>query len=140
MIPASAWAFAELERVGYRYSSSMVPVRHDLYGFPGAPRFRHHPIGTTQLIECPASTVDVGGRLWACGGGGYFRFFPHQVHVGRVPAWISRTGYSGELGYELFVRRTDAEALWSALVGSGVKLYGNVIIANPAPSADLDLL
>jgi polysaccharide deacetylase family protein (PEP-CTERM system associated) len=80
IIPASAWAFAELERVGYRYSSSMVPVRHDLYGFPGAPRFRHHPIGTTQLLECPASTVDVGGRLWACGGGGYFRLFPYAVY------------------------------------------------------------
>jgi aminomethyltransferase len=24
---------------------------------------------------------------------GYFRFFPHQVHVGRVPVWVSRTGY-----------------------------------------------
>ena len=35
---------------------------------------------------------------------GYFRFFPHQVHVGRVPVWVSRTGYSGELGYEVFTR------------------------------------
>ena len=32
----------------------------------------------------------------------YFRFWPEQVEVGGVPCWVSRTGYSGELGYELF--------------------------------------
>ena len=30
---------------------------------------------------------------------GYFRFWPEQVEVGGVPCWVSRTGYSGELGY-----------------------------------------
>jgi aminomethyltransferase len=43
---------------------------------------------------------------------GYFRFFPHQVHVGRVPVWVSRTGYSGELGYEVFCDPDYAEELW----------------------------
>ena len=32
----------------------------------------------------------------------YFRFWPDQVEVGGVPCWVSRTGYSGEVGYELF--------------------------------------
>lgn len=79
VIPRSSWAFAELEQVGYRYSSSIVPVQHDIYGFPGAPRFRHTPTSSGQLIECPASTVKAGGRLWACGGGGFFRFFPYPL-------------------------------------------------------------
>ena len=35
-------------------------------------------------------------------GLGYFRFRPEEVEVGGVPAWVSRTGYSGELGYEIF--------------------------------------
>jgi aminomethyltransferase len=55
---------------------------------------------------------------------GYFRFFPHQVHVGRVPVWVSRTGYSGELGYEVFTDPDYAEELWEAVTGAGAKPYG----------------
>ncbi len=54
----------------------------------------------------------------------YFRFFPHQVHVGSVPCWISRTGYSGELGYELFCDPDYAEELWETLTDEGAKPYG----------------
>jgi aminomethyltransferase len=55
---------------------------------------------------------------------GYFRFLPHQVHVGRVPCWVSRTGYSGELGYEIFCDPDHAEDLWAALTEAGAKPYG----------------
>ena len=54
----------------------------------------------------------------------YFRFWPEQVEVGGVPCWVSRTGYSGELGYELFCAPEGAEQLWSAVVGAGAKPYG----------------
>jgi len=54
----------------------------------------------------------------------YFRFFPEQVHVGGVPAWVSRTGYSGELGYEIFCASEDAPALWTVLTGAGAVPYG----------------
>jgi aminomethyltransferase len=54
----------------------------------------------------------------------YFRFLPHQVHVGRVPVWASRTGYSGELGYELFTEPDYAEELWGALTEAGARPYG----------------
>jgi aminomethyltransferase len=54
----------------------------------------------------------------------YFRFFPHQVHVGRVPCWVSRTGYSGELGYEIFTEPDYAEELWDTLTRAGGKPYG----------------
>jgi aminomethyltransferase len=54
----------------------------------------------------------------------YFRFFTEQVQVGGVPAWVSRTGYSGELGYEIFCAPGDASALWTALTGEGAVPYG----------------
>jgi aminomethyltransferase len=54
----------------------------------------------------------------------YFRFWPEQVTVGGVPAWVSRTGYSGELGYEIFCSPGDAEALWQAVTGAGARPYG----------------
>jgi aminomethyltransferase len=55
---------------------------------------------------------------------GYFRFFPEQVQVGGVSAWVSRTGYSGELGYEIFCAPGDAPTLWAALTGEGAVPYG----------------
>ncbi len=57
-------------------------------------------------------------------GLGYFRFWPEQVRVGGVRAWVSRTGYSGELGYELFCAPGDAEPLWRALTDAGARPYG----------------
>jgi len=54
----------------------------------------------------------------------YFRFWPDEVEVGGVPCWVSRTGYSGELGFELFCKPDAAEALWAAVTGAGAKPYG----------------
>jgi glycine cleavage system T protein (aminomethyltransferase) len=54
----------------------------------------------------------------------YFRFWPEQVDVAGVPCRVSRTGYSGELGFELFCPPEDAEKLWAAVVGAGARPYG----------------
>jgi aminomethyltransferase len=54
----------------------------------------------------------------------YFRFFPEQARVGGVPVWVSRTGYSGELGYEIFCGPEDATELWSTLTSAGATPYG----------------
>jgi aminomethyltransferase len=58
------------------------------------------------------------------GGLRYFRFWPDPVNVGGVPCWVSRTGYSGELGYEIFCDPTHAEDLWSVLTAAGATPYG----------------
>ena len=36
-----------------------------------------------------------------------------------VPIVVSRTGYTGELGYEIFCHPSDAEAVWDAVWGAG---------------------
>jgi len=38
----SLWAFDELAEAGYRYDSSVFPIKHDLYGMPFWPRFPFH--------------------------------------------------------------------------------------------------
>lgn len=50
---------------------------------------------------------------------GYFRFISDGVRVGGVPVWLSRTGYSGELGFELYCAPEDATRLWNALLEAG---------------------
>jgi aminomethyltransferase len=54
----------------------------------------------------------------------YFRFWPEPVRVGGVACRLSRTGYSGELGYELFCEPADAEELWGVLTAAGARPYG----------------
>ncbi|RMG37336.1 MAG: DUF3473 domain-containing protein, partial [Gammaproteobacteria bacterium] len=70
------WAHEILAEEGYRYSSSIVPVRHDLYGMPNAPRFPFE-VADGRLLEIPITTVPVAGRNINCGGGGWFRLFPY---------------------------------------------------------------
>ena len=70
------WAFDCLERAGYRYSSSIYPIRHDHYGMPDAPRFAYAVGG---LLEIPVTTVRSLRRNWPASGGGYFRLLPYGV-------------------------------------------------------------
>jgi polysaccharide deacetylase family protein (PEP-CTERM system associated) len=72
------WALDVLHETGHVYSSSIYPIRHDLYGMPEAPRFpfRFKPDG---ILEIPVTTVHMGGRNYPCGGGGYFRLLPYPL-------------------------------------------------------------
>lgn len=72
------WAFDVLQAEGYRYSSSIYPIQHDHYGMPAAPRAPFRPNGAGGLLEVPISTLELMGRKWPCGGGGYFRLLPYQ--------------------------------------------------------------
>jgi len=73
------WALDELGEAGYRYSSSIYPVRHDLYGMPEAPRFAFRPRGEASILEVPITTLRVAGKNLPCGGGGFFRLYPYAV-------------------------------------------------------------
>jgi aminomethyltransferase len=53
----------------------------------------------------------------------YFRFTPEPVTVAGVEGClVSRTGYSGELGYEVFCPPEGAERLWQALMDAGAAM------------------
>jgi polysaccharide deacetylase family protein (PEP-CTERM system associated) len=71
------WAFDAIAAAGYRYSSSIYPIRHDHYGMPDAPRFAHEV--RPGLLEIPVATVRVLRANWPAGGGGYFRLLPYAL-------------------------------------------------------------
>jgi polysaccharide deacetylase family protein (PEP-CTERM system associated) len=71
------WAHPVLAERGYAYSSSVAPIRHDHYGWRESPRFAWRPVEGANLIELPVTTVDVVGRRFAAGGGGFFRLLPY---------------------------------------------------------------
>jgi polysaccharide deacetylase family protein (PEP-CTERM system associated) len=77
--PQSLWALDILIEEGYRYDSSIFPIRHDRYGIPLSPR---HPYvlqrAAGSLLEAPASTTMIGPLNLPVAGGGYFRILPYQ--------------------------------------------------------------
>jgi polysaccharide deacetylase family protein (PEP-CTERM system associated) len=77
--PRSLWALDILIEEGYRYDSSIFPIRHDRYGIPLSPRHAYlleRPNG--ELVEAPASTTRVGPLNLPVAGGGYFRILPYE--------------------------------------------------------------
>ncbi|EQA97858.1 XrtA system polysaccharide deacetylase [Sphingobium baderi] len=75
--PRTPWAHPILAEEGYRYSSSVAPIRHDHYGWPDSPRFAWKPVKDAPLVELPVTTARLGGRTLAAGGGGFFRLLPY---------------------------------------------------------------
>lgn len=79
--PQSQWALDILCEEGFVYDSSIFPVRHDLYGMPGAERFPHMlraPSGA-EIVEFPPSTARLFGQNVPAAGGGYFRLYPYAL-------------------------------------------------------------
>jgi aminomethyltransferase len=53
----------------------------------------------------------------------YFRFIPDPVTICGVDGcWLARTGYSGELGYEVYVPVAGAERVWLGLLDQGAAI------------------
>ncbi len=71
------WAFDCLAEAGYRYSSSVYPIRHDHYGMPDSPRHAYQV--RPGLIEVPITTLRMFSRNFPSSGGGYFRLLPYQL-------------------------------------------------------------
>lgn len=79
VVESTLWAHDILHEEGYRYSSSVYPIRHDLYGMPRSPRSPYAVAGG-RLREIPISTVRLLGQNIPIGGGGYFRLLPYLYY------------------------------------------------------------
>ena len=88
------WAYDVLADEGHSYSSSIYPIRHDLYGMPDAPRVPHR-VGDGRLLEIPMTTVRLAGRNLPCSGGGYFRLLPYAVFRAGLRRVNGREGARG---------------------------------------------
>jgi polysaccharide deacetylase family protein (PEP-CTERM system associated) len=80
IVPGGEWAFDALLEEGYRYDSSLFPIRRRGYGWPGAPLVKHdlvRPAGT--LAEFPLATTAIAGLRIPAAGGGYLRQFPFAI-------------------------------------------------------------
>jgi polysaccharide deacetylase family protein (PEP-CTERM system associated) len=89
------WAYECLAKAGYRYSSSVYPIRHDHYGSPAGVRFAH--MAHTQVLEVPIATARVFRTNLPAGGGGYFRLMPYVLS-----RWLIRRVNSSDAESAIF--------------------------------------
>jgi len=90
LTPATLWALPILEELGFRYTSSVLPLRHPLYGFPGAPQrpFRWKD----SLVEIPVPVARIGPLLTPFLGGVYMRYLPDFLLVDLLRRQNTKTG------------------------------------------------
>ena len=72
---------------------------------------------TSQATLQPLTGRDLGELR-------YFRFWPEATTVADAEAWVLRTGFSGEKGYEVVVAPGDARRVWDALIAAGATPFG----------------
>jgi len=80
IVPGVEWAFDVLLEEGFRYDSSLFPIRRPDYGYPGAPDgpcLIERPAGT--LLEIPLATTRFLGARLPAAGGGYLRQLPFAL-------------------------------------------------------------
>lgn len=91
------WALDVLIESGFSYDSSIFPIRHDLYGMPGAKRFPHRISRESgSIMEFPPTTLAVGiaGKKvnLPVAGGGYLRLLPVRW-ISAVFSKLNREGH-----------------------------------------------
>ena len=88
---ASWWALEVLAELGFRYDSSIFPVRNWRYGipdFPPRPQRIDTPAGA--ILELPISIRRIAGRTLPISGGAYFRLYPYALTRANFRALESR--------------------------------------------------
>lgn len=88
----SLWALDILAELGFRYDSSVIPVRNWRYGIPG---FDPHPhlieTAAGPIYEFPISVRRLFGQMLPIAGGAYFRIYPYALTRANF-RWAERQG------------------------------------------------
>jgi polysaccharide deacetylase family protein (PEP-CTERM system associated) len=79
---SNTWVFEVLKELGFKYSSSTYPIKHDLYGVPDWPRFAYQR--DEGVLEIPIPTIQKNGKNIGIGGGGFFRLYPYWFSKNRI--------------------------------------------------------
>jgi polysaccharide deacetylase family protein (PEP-CTERM system associated) len=80
IVRGGEWALEVLAEEGYRYDSSLYPVRRPGYGFAGGLRDPHRiQTSAGPLDELPPATVRFASAVLPAGGGAYLRLLPYRL-------------------------------------------------------------
>ncbi len=80
IVTGREWALDVLVEEGYRYDSSLFPIRRPGYGYAGGYRDPHWLArGAGRLAEVPPATLRLLGANLPAAGGAYFRLLPEAL-------------------------------------------------------------
>lgn len=123
--PRNPWAYDVLGETGHRYSSSVYPVRHDLYGNPDAPRFAHRPTNAA-VLEIPMTTLRLSERNFPISGGGYFRLMPYALYRTAFRRFLQAEDQSGMFYFHPWEIDAEQPRIPRASVRSRFRHYINI--------------
>ena len=125
------WAFDELIEAGFRYDSSIFPLKHDFYGIPDWPRFAGYAVKKDNgwqaeaeipqegrgLREIPITTLRIAGKNLPIAGGGYFRLLPY-----RVTRWgLNRINNLDQQPFVFYLHPWEFDPEQPRMAGAGAK-------------------
>ena len=105
---AFRWTAAEPNLRWFRQQSAGLDVQIDDVSEEIAALALQGP--TSAALLASVANADIGALK-------YFRMTPGTIEAADVD--ISRTGYTGDLGFEIWMKRTDATAVWDAIASAG---------------------
>tara|TARA_R110000824_G_scaffold37553_6_gene115559 strand:+ start:45798 stop:46694 length:897 start_codon:yes stop_codon:yes gene_type:complete len=120
------WAHEILAEQGYAYSSSVAPINHDHYGWAGSPRFAWKPVQQSDFIELPVTTVKVGNRTLAAGGGGFFRLLPYTLYDRAIRKMHRDDGRGAIFYFHPWEIDADQPRVGNAPIKSKIRHYTNL--------------
>jgi polysaccharide deacetylase family protein (PEP-CTERM system associated) len=129
--PRTPWAHPILAEEGYRYSSSVAPIRHDHYGWPDSPRFAWKPVPGSDLVELPVTTAKLGKRTLAAGGGGFFRLLPYQFSRWAIRQVNAQAGRPAIIYFHPWEIDPDQPRRTDAPLRSRLRHYSNLSVMAP---------
>tara|TARA_R110002049_G_scaffold12509_2_gene55929 strand:- start:2127 stop:3023 length:897 start_codon:yes stop_codon:yes gene_type:complete len=120
------WAHEILAEQGYEYSSSVAPIHHDHYGWAGSPRFAWKPVAQSDFIELPVTTVKLGSRILAAGGGGFFRLLPYALYERSIRKMQREDGHGAIFYFHPWEIDPGQPRVKNAPVRSKIRHYSNL--------------
>jgi len=97
-------------------SRKEADAHHLALGLPAGITLNQHPDRALLALQGP--TADAA-MVTLCPAAAALPFMGvTEANVAGIPAWISRSGYTGEDGFEISVANADAEALATALLAA----------------------
>lgn len=121
----SLWALDILVEEGFKYDSSIFPMRHDKYGIPDVQRDPHIiETKSGKIVEIPIAIYEKMGFKIPCAGGGYFRLWPY---------WLTRwclTGINKTREFNFYVHPWEIDTAQPRVSGASIfsrfRHYNNI--------------
>lgn len=113
--PSNEWVFSILAELGFTFSSSTYPIKHDLYGAPDWPR--HKYLRPEGIVEIPIPTNKIAGINIPIGGGGFFRLYPYSLSKWLITQFTNQTN----LPYSFYFHPWEIDHMQPKMTGIPMK-------------------